>query len=71
MVESFSREKIKASTAEGRWRNHVWPSSCVTPAGTSTNLTSKIHAMTTRTHTNTPKVSIVDCERVLLVLKDY
>ena len=37
MGESFSREKIKARTAEGRWmKNPVWPSSCVTPAGTST-----------------------------------
>ena len=28
--------KIKARTAEGRWiKNPVWPSSCVTPAGTS------------------------------------
>ena len=31
--------KIKARTAEGRWmKNPVWPSSCVTPAGTSTEL---------------------------------
>ena len=36
MAESFSREKIKASTAERRWmENPVLPSSCVTPAGTS------------------------------------
>ena len=33
---------IKASTAEGRWRNPVWPSSCVTTAG------AQIH---THTHT--------------------
>ena len=31
--------KIKARTAERRWmRNPVWPSSCVTPAGTSNEL---------------------------------
>ena len=31
--------KIKARTAEGRWiKNPVWPSSCVTPAGTSNEL---------------------------------
>ena len=31
--------KIKARTAEGRWiTNPVWPSSCVTPAGTSNEL---------------------------------
>ena len=36
MAESFSGEKIKASTAERRWmENPVLPSSCVTPAGTS------------------------------------
>ena len=36
MAESFSREKIKASTTERRWiENPVLPSSCVTPAGTS------------------------------------
>ena len=36
MAESFSREKIKASTVERRWmENLVLPSSCVTPAGTS------------------------------------
>ena len=35
MAESFSREKIKASTAERRgMENPVLPS-CVTPAGTS------------------------------------
>ena len=39
MAESFSRQKIKARTAEGRWiKNPVWPSSCVTPAGTSNEL---------------------------------
>ena len=31
--------KIKARTAERRWmKNPVWPSSCVTPAGTSNEL---------------------------------
>ena len=45
-----SREKIKASTANGRWRNLLWPSSCVTPTGTPTNLTSRINGMAT-THT--------------------
>ena len=31
--------KIKACAAEGRWmRNPLWPSYCVTPAGTSTNI---------------------------------
>ena len=39
MAESFSREKNKARTAERKWmRNPVWPSSCVTPAGTSNEL---------------------------------
>ena len=39
MAESFSRQKIKARTAEGRWiKNPVRPSSCVTPAGTSNEL---------------------------------
>ena len=42
--------KMKAMTTEGRWRNIVWPSSCVTPAGASTSLTSIINGMTTHTH---------------------
>ena len=47
-AESFSREKIKASTTEGRWRNPGRPSSCVTPAGTSTIiLTFRIYGMAT------------------------
>ena len=29
----------------------MWPSSCVTPAGASTSLTSRISEMTTHTHT--------------------
>ena len=37
MAESFSR-KIKARTAERWMRIPVWPSSCVTPAGTSNEL---------------------------------
>ena len=49
--------KIKARTAEGRWSNPVWPSSLVTPAGTSTNLTSRINGMVTQAHTHT--VSLV------------
>ena len=41
---SLLAKKNKASTAEGRWmRNLVWPSSCVTPAGTSTSLRSRIN----------------------------
>ena len=39
MAESFSREKLKKGAAERRcMRNPVWPSSCVTPAGTSNEL---------------------------------
>ena len=39
MAESFSRENIKARIAERRWMRHpVWPSSCMTPAGTSNEL---------------------------------
>ena len=35
MAESFSREKIKASTAESGWMENPVLPSCVTPAGTS------------------------------------
>ena len=36
MAETFFARKVKAHTTEGRWvKNPVWPSFCVTPAGTS------------------------------------
>ena len=45
--------KIKACTAERRWmRNPVWPSSCVTPAGTSNELDVQ-NEWEENTHTNT------------------
>ena len=44
--------KTKASTAERRWRNPVWLSSCVTPAGTSTNLTTRQNKWDDNTHTH-------------------
>ena len=45
-------KKIKTSTAEGRWkRNPASPSSCVTPAGTSTSQTSRINGKKTQQHT--------------------
>ena len=43
MAESLLARKIKTSTAEGRLEK-----SCVTPAGASTSLTSKINGMTTQ-----------------------
>ena len=43
--------KIKASTVEGRGRNPVCPSCCVTAAGASTSLTSRIDGMTTTCQT--------------------
>ena len=54
---------MRASTAEGRWiRNPVWSFSCVTPAGTSTSLTSRINEM--KTHTRTHTLAWEDqCER--------
>ena len=52
MAESFSRKKIKASTAERRWmENPVLPSSCVTPAGTSIEVQNEWEE-NTHTHTN-------------------
>ena len=55
MAESFSREKVKARTAEGKWmRNPVWPSSCVTPTGTSNDLDVQNEwEENTHTHTHT------------------
>ena len=39
---------VKGSIGGGRrMRNPVWPSSCVTPAGASTSLTSRINGMAT------------------------
>ena len=68
-AESFSREKIKASTAEGRWmRNPVWPSSCVTPAGTSTSLTSRINGKKTQHNTQTPLSTLPVFPRALWML---
>ena len=53
-VESFSRQKLRqAPQKEGGMRNPMRPSSCVTPAGTSTSLTSRINGMTTHKHTHT------------------
>ena len=53
MTESFSREKIMARTAEGRWmKNPVWRSSCVTPAGTSIDVQNEWEE-NTHTHTHT------------------
>ena len=51
----FLARKIKARTAEGRWmRNPVWPSSCVTPAGTSNELgVQNKWEENTHTHTHT------------------
>ena len=39
-IKPLLARKIKAHTAEGRWmrKSPVWPSSCVTPAGTSNEL---------------------------------
>ena len=51
---NFLAIKTKASTAEGRWRNPVSPSSSVTPAGASTSPTSRIYGITTHTHTHPP-----------------
>ena len=47
--------KVKACTAERRWmRNPVWPSSCVTPAGTSNELDVQNEwEENTHTHTHT------------------
>ena len=55
MAESFSREKIKASTTERRWmENPVLPSSCVTPAGTSIEVQNEWKENThTHTHSST------------------
>ena len=50
--------KIKASTAEKRWRNLVCPSFCVTTAGASTSLTSRINGITAH---NTDAWRIRDC----------
>ena len=45
--------KIKARTAEGRWiKNPVWPSFCVTPAGTSNELDVQ-NGWEENTHTHT------------------
>ena len=38
---------------EGKHRGRKVEKSCVTPAGTSTSLTSRINGMTTHTHTHT------------------
>ena len=45
MAESFSREKLTQAPQKKVEK------SCVTPAGTSTSLTSRINGMTTHTHT--------------------
>ena len=49
-----SREKTlrQALQKEDGEINHVWLSSCVTLAGASTSLTSRINGMATRTHTH-------------------
>ena len=48
--------KIKACTAERRWmRNPVWPSSCVTPAGTSFDVQNEWEE---NTHTHTPYTEV-------------
>ena len=51
--------KIKACTAERRWKkNPVWPSSCVTPTGTSkTTLMSRMNGK--KTHTHPQQVSLI------------
>ena len=49
---SFSREKLRhAPQKERRWmRNPVWPSSCVTPAGTSIEVQNEWEENTHNTH---------------------
>ena len=49
--------KIKAKTANGMRRNLVWPSSCVTSAGASTDLTVGVRGMAT--HKNTRRYDII------------
>ena len=51
MTESVLARKIKARTAEKRlMKNPVRPSSCVTPAGTSNELMSRMNGKKTHIH---------------------
>ena len=59
------------STAEGRWRNPGGPSSCLTPAGASTSLTSRKNGMTTHTDTHTQETSYVGINRAHMVLNCF
>ena len=45
----------------------MWPSSCVTPAGTSTGLTSRINGMATHRHTR--RINVVVVVVVVFTLK--
>ena len=58
---------------QGRHRRRkldpVWPSSCVTPAGASTSLTSRINGMTTHTHTTLIVLLLTNCRLEQLFMK--
>ena len=54
MAESFSREKLIDESKHRKGK--VDEKSCVTPAGASTRLTSRINGMATHTH-NTQRIT--------------
>ena len=56
MAESFSREKLRHAPQKGGWEI-LWPSSCVTPAGTSNELDVQ-NEWEEKTHTQYPCVEL-------------